>query len=83
MKLEELKKALREGEVSFKFKKKDGTIREARGTTNSDLIPHKEEKEDEVGSPKRKHTPNPNVTCYFDLDKMLWRSFTNDSLIED
>ena len=83
MKLETLKYLLNEGEVSFKFKKKDGTIREARGTTCSALIPQEEPKEGEEQKPKRKVTLSPNVTRYFDLDKNQWRSFSNDSLVDD
>ncbi len=83
MKLETLKCLLSEGEVSFKFKKKDGSIREARGTTCSNLIPKEEPKEGEELKPKKKVVLSPNVTRYYDLDKNQWRSFSNDSLIVD
>lgn len=59
-----------------KFLKKDGTIRVMRCTTNLKNIP--EEKH-----PKGTGTPSSNtVKKVFDMDKMEWRSFRVDSLIE-
>lgn len=83
MTLEELKAALKVGEVKFKFTKKDGTIREARGTTCPDLLPKVEPKEGEEDKPKKVIKLSQNVTRYYDLDKEQWRSFINESLITE
>lgn len=78
MSIEQLKQDLSKGAVRFKFTKKDGTIREAFGTTNLGFIPVE----------KHPHTDNQDkyfsevVTRYYDLDVKDWRSFQNDSLIE-
>ena len=37
--IETLKEQLRQGEVKFQFTKKNGEIRDARGTLNMDIIP--------------------------------------------
>lgn len=73
--IEALKEQLRQGEVKFQFTKKNGEIRDARGTLNMDIIPQE-------NHPKgtSKEVPE-NTTRYFDLDKESWRSFTNDSFI--
>lgn len=39
MTIDELKRKLHEGEVSFKYRKADGTIRDARGTLCEKLMP--------------------------------------------
>lgn len=68
--------------VSFKYTKKDGTIREAKGTTNPGII---ESNFDYSYLPKGEKDINysDKVTRYFDTEKIGWRSFQNDSLIED
>lgn len=72
------KEALKSGVVNFKFNKKDGTVREAKGTINSELIP-----ETQLSNrTSRTYTPNPNVVKYFDIEKEGWRSFNEDNFIE-
>lgn len=78
MTLEELKKALREGEVHFKFKKKDGTIREAFGTLNLGFVPEEHHPIDSSD-----YVPNHNTTRYFDIDKQAWRSFINENYVDE
>lgn len=39
MNITDFKNDLKNGEVNFTYKKKDGTIREARGTLKADLLP--------------------------------------------
>lgn len=59
-------------EVKFYFKKVDGTIREARGTLRSEVMP-------EV-----KGTGRPtgiDLQVYFDLDKQSLRSFKKANLV--
>ena len=71
--IKDFKNALKNGVVYFEYVKKDGSIREAKGTTNESLIP-----ESTKGESTRKYTPNENVTKYYDLEKNGWRSFNND-----
>ena len=62
-----LKEKLHEGEVNFEYLKKDGTIRKARGTLDTGMIP-------ECYWPKEQPTAPDNVR-YWDLDADGWRSF--------
>lgn len=64
--LSKLRQALRNGRVHFCYWKKDGSLRHAYGTTNSDIIPA-------ADRPKGLRKPNPNVITYYDLDKQAWR----------
>ena len=70
-------KALNNGVIRFSFWKKDGSIREAVGTTNLVLIPL-----DKL--PKNTsydHLPNYQTITFFDLEKSEWRSFNIASFI--
>ena len=58
---------MREGRMTFRFEKADGTIRTAYGTLKSDLV-------GEVKGTGRK--PNPDLVTYWDLAKESWRSFS-------
>jgi len=64
--LSQLRQALRHGEVNFCYWKKDGTLRHARGTTCSDIIPA-------ADRPKGLRKPYPDTVTYYDLDKQAWR----------
>ena len=74
MMLESLKRQMRNGIAHFVFMKKDGTLREAWGTTNRSLA--------------RKYT-NGNgdsreyyaTTAYFDVEKGAWRSFRWENIV--
>lgn len=77
MKIDELKHELRNGEVEFSYRKKDGNVRTARGTLKSDLIPEQHHPKDS------RYVASPDVTRYYDLNSGGWRSFRNDSLIEE
>lgn len=75
---QEFVQALRENfEIKFKFTKKDGTEREARGTLNKDMIP-------EEGTPKGTQTweTAEDMVKYWDLDKEGWRSFRWEQFVE-
>ena len=61
--------------VDFKFIKKDGTIRTAKGTKNLNLVPKEKLP---VGTKK---TNIPNLITYFDIDKNSWRSFYLNKLV--
>ena len=74
MMLESLKRQMRNGIAHFVFMKKDGTLREAWGTTNQSLA--------------QKHT-NGNGDCreryattaYFDVERGAWRSFRWENIV--
>ena len=68
----ELYDALGEREVRFKFLKKDGTIREARGTMRQDVIPPITGTGRPLGF---------GLQLFFDLDCMSYRSFKKENLI--
>ena len=75
MMIEDLKHKLRAGVAHFLYIKKDGTIREAWGTTNSTLA--------------YKYTNGNGVsreffktTAYFDIEKSSWRSFRWESIVK-
>jgi hypothetical protein len=59
------------GEIKFEYTKKDGTVREARGTTKSEFIPE--------GLRTNGGMKNTKGTPYFDLDLNDWRSVTTES----
>lgn len=74
MMIEDLKHKLRIGVAHFLYIKKDGTIREAWGTTNATLA--------------YKYTNGRGVsreiystTAYFDIEKSAWRSFRWEHLV--
>jgi hypothetical protein len=72
--VEELNKMLHEGIVEFEFIKKDGSVRQAKGTLLSEHLP----------APKADATPrkkNDNVLVYFDLDKKSFRSLLKASFV--
>lgn len=69
-----LVKNLTEGATTFKFRKVDGTIREATGTLNNDLIP---EGQRSTAVPAE----NAATVAYFDIPAAGWRSFRADALI--
>lgn len=60
--------------VKFYFQKVDGTIREAWGTLNENLMPAI------TGTDKR--AKNDTVQVYYDSEKQSWRSFKKCNLIK-
>ena len=71
----ELKQELHKREVKFSYWKKDGSIREARGTLNSEVYGKDNE-------PTGSGRPIPeNQVRYYDLDVQGWRSFLSENLI--
>lgn len=72
--VDELNKMLHEGIVEFEFIKKDGSVRQAKGTLLTEHLP----------APKADATPrkkNDDVLVYFDLDKKSFRSFVKASFV--
>lgn len=74
--IKEFKSKLSNFVVKFSFTKKDGTIREAIGTTNASLIPEQPTKET-----SRTYKSNPSIIKYYDIDKEGWRSFNESNFI--
>lgn len=64
---ETLRRKLREGVVQFAFKKVDGTLRTAVGTTNMSTIPSE-------SHPRGVRESSPNVVVFWDIEKREWRS---------
>ena len=79
MNIPDLKKALYEGIVIFDFIKKDGSKRQARGTTCPDLVPADD-------TPKGKRTPlqqaayDRQTVAFYDINKKAWRSMRIDTI---
>lgn len=73
--INELREFLRgQDPVHFSYRKSDGTIREAVGTLNPDLIPSK-------FAPKETSKNVGENLKYFDLEKEAWRSIQLDASI--
>ena len=66
-----------ENVVNFSYRKKNGELRHARGTKKLDRI----KSIDENVIPSGEGTPKTGVIAYFDLDKLAWRSFQEESLV--
>lgn len=77
MTVEQLKVKLSQGIVEFSYTKKDGSIREARGTTNINIL--REHSAEPKGTTE--YQLNNQVIRYFDLDSEGWRSFCINNLI--
>jgi hypothetical protein len=75
MMIENLKEKLRNGVAHFLYTKKDGTIREAWGTTNAALA-HKYTNGNGISREYYK------TTAYFDIEKGEWRSFRWESIVK-
>ena len=64
---EELKRALSQRVVQFAFRKLDGSLRTAVGTTNLSNVPVDHH-------PQGVRESSPKVVVYFDIEKKEWRS---------
>lgn len=76
MNREQIIEELKTGIKKFSFTKVDGTIREAQGTRNIDIITEAD------ALPKGVVKDTDNVIRYYDVDKVGWRSFKVDNFIE-
>lgn len=72
--LSEFGNMLRGGIVEFEFIKKDGSVRQAKGTLVAEHLPAPK------GDSKSRKT-NENVMVYFDMDKKSFRSFLKSSFV--
>lgn len=71
----ELHELLRKGIVTFSFKKKNGEIRTATGTTNAEIIAQNYTSRGGEGANRY------GYSCYWDLEKEDWRCFTDKNLV--
>ena len=71
-----LKKLLNAGVVEFSYKKKDGSVRKAKGTLKDELLPETD-KDDE-----RKKNLSKDCFYYYDLKRDDFRCFLKDNFIE-
>ena len=78
---EELKESLKNGIVEFSYKKKDGTIRNAKGTINPEIV--KEKNENAFASNGRTRSVPDNVQTYYDVVSDGWRTFIKDNVVYD
>ena len=74
--LARLKRLLKNGVVEFSYKKKDGSLRKAKGTLKDELLPETD-KDDE-----RKRNLSKGCFYYFDLKKDDYRCFLRDNFVE-
>lgn len=66
--------ALKKNVVSFRYRKKDGSTRKARGTLKKDALPRY--------SQNRRPRPNRNGFIYWDVDKGSFRSFLRANFLD-
>jgi hypothetical protein len=77
---EKLMHLLKKGVVTVKFRKKDESIRKMVCTLSEDYLPEPEEVIE--GKEKKIKKENPNTLPVWDLEKLAWRSFRIDSVVE-
>lgn len=77
---DELTKLLKEKVVTVTFKKKDDTVRKMICTLSEEYLPELEEGTE--GEVKKSKKENPNTLPVWDLEKLAWRSFRVDSVVE-
>ena len=76
--LDEFSNLLKEGIVEFEFIKKDETVRSAKGTLESSLLPPPKPAGDSEVATRKK---NDSVFVYYDLEKNAFRSFVKESFL--
>ena len=72
----EIKEILNCRVARFTFRKKDGSVREAYGTRNPQLV------REYHATPKGTGVEREGVTTYYDLDKNAWRCFRDEDFLE-
>lgn len=77
---EELITILKDKVVTVKFKKKDDTVRKMICTLSKEYLP--EFNENTSSEDKTSKKENINVLPVWDIEKLAWRSFRVDSILE-
>lgn len=75
---EQLINILKEKVVTVTFKKKDDSIRKMICTLSKEYLPETEP----VTEEKKEKKENPNTLPVWDLEKLAWRSFRVDSVLD-
>lgn len=76
MTTEQIKETLKDGIVEFQYTKKDGSVRDAKGTRNTGLLEHY------GATPNGNGTEKEGVITYYDIDANGWRSFITENFIK-
>lgn len=71
-----LRKNLKNGIAHFTYKKVNGELREAYGTTKKEFAG------DDFETPQSLREPRPNLVTYWDIDECGWRSFKEENFVE-
>lgn len=74
-----LQEKMLEQAVKFQFRKKDGSVRDAVGTRNLELMVQEDGKRYEFKTAGKPECPT--TLGYWDLEKKAWRSFVLTSFI--
>lgn len=74
--IDNFKEALRKGSVEFSYTKKDGSVRNAKGTLNVSVMG-----EENAPSGTGQNLGPDNQVRYYDLNSKGWRSFLSENLI--
>ena len=78
---EDFRLKLRNGIYRFSYFKSDGSIREATGTLNMELIPEDKRPKDTLPLQGKGRERGCLTFTYYDLEKKAWRSFRYDNFI--
>ena len=77
---DELTNLLKQKVVTIRFKKRDNSIRKMVCTLSEEYLPEPEPLVE--GEVKKTKKENPNTLPVWDLEKLAWRSFRVDSVVE-
>ena len=77
---EKLMHLLKSGVVTVTFKKRDDSVRKMICTLSEEYLPEPEPLVE--GEVKKSKKENPNTLPVWDLEKLAWRSFRVDSVVE-
>ena len=66
-----LRQAMKEKVCKFAYLKKDGSVRQAVGTTSSEFFSYQ----------SQGRTSSPKVVTYYDVEKKGFRSFRNENIV--
>ena len=72
---ERFRRALTEGVVNFTYRKKDNSLRDARGTLCENLIPSDDMPKGDMSDGAALRKPCFSSIAYYDIDKKAWRAF--------
>lgn len=73
--VKDLREAMKNGVVTFQYKKKNGTIRTAKGTMNMNIINDEYSFKGGYGPSEYGYTP------YWDVEKGDWRCFLDSKFV--